>query len=235
MVLKIPRENSKVVKECKLFESIGTMAEKAEIALVPVESIKLKGHQRKDGSAAKLFEKAILMPIYACSLQDIPPPISAEYALLIFVRLSEVISFLIDKCWLHGDIKPSNIFIDHLGVTWVGDYGSSVKYENVREFTGGTPAYQCLDIGVVDNLHQFDKVGLVISLLEKLMLIPSRGLLQSVAMNYNDMFSVINEMKNDNSILKEKMLYFLDSNASRSWEPTITLMRTLKFHVFRAT
>jgi serine/threonine protein kinase len=234
MVLKIPREISKVVKECKLYESIGTMAEKAEIALVPVESIKLKGHQIKDGSAAKIFDKAILMPIYACSLEEIPPPISVEYALLIFVRLSEAILFLIDKCWLHGDIKPSNIFIDHLGVTWVGDYGSSVKYENVREFTGGTPAYQCPDIGVVNNLHQFDKVGLVISLLEKLMLIPPRGLSEAVVMNYDTLLSVINEMEDESSILKGLMLSFLDSDVQRLEEPTITLMRTFKFHVFRA-
>lgn len=210
-VIKVPREVNKVEKECLLYEAIKDMAESDEIALVPVSALKMKGQQARDGSAVKIFNRGILMPIYATTLNEIPLPVSNEYALMVFSRLSKALSFLHNKNWLHGDIKPSNIFIDHLGATWIGDYGSSVEHRNIKEFTGGTPAYQCTDIQAIDNLYLFDKVGLVITLLEKLDYIGSRGRLGFEVMTYEILRIRIYQM-DEKSELRREMLSLLRMN-----------------------
>jgi eukaryotic-like serine/threonine-protein kinase len=56
-------------------------------------------------------------------------------------RIEPSLRFIHAGGWLHGDVKPSNIFIDVEGGLWLGDFGSSVKHGDIRaRFGGGTPA-----------------------------------------------------------------------------------------------
>ena len=82
------------------------------------------------------------MPNFSFTLQDIPKPISIEVATGLFDRLSLAIDFLHDHKWLHGDVKSSNIFCKDEGLAYLGDYGPSVSYDDLKHFTGGTPMYQ---------------------------------------------------------------------------------------------
>jgi serine/threonine protein kinase len=79
--------------------------------------------------------------------------------------MEATLRFIHNSGWLHGDVKPSNIFLDYLGGTWLGDYGSSVTFAAVDSFTGGTPAFQCEDIRAADNALRFDLTGLAISVM----------------------------------------------------------------------
>lgn len=174
-VLKVPRDCRKVTAECALFDAIGREVSEIGLALVPVSSLRLKGEKDEElashtkiGSAVKLFNQGIIMPSYACTLHEIPKPISNEYALKLLNRLAPAISFIHDKKWLHGDVKSSNIFIDSAGLAWLGDYGSSQPYSKVKFYAGGTPPYQCQDVSYATHSRLFDNLGLVISVLDKL-------------------------------------------------------------------
>ena len=62
------------------------------------------------------------------------------------------------------------MFFFVIGDHWIGDYGSSVRYENHTEYLGGNPFYQIddLDYSKKSNLKMIDLVGLIISFLVSL-------------------------------------------------------------------
>lgn len=69
--------------------------------------------------------------------------------------------------WIHGDLKPHNIFIDVKGDAWLGDYGSSVTTASASAFTGGTRKYQLACVTIADG-GRLDRFGLALSLLDAL-------------------------------------------------------------------
>ena len=170
MVLKIPDDASATSKECLLYESVGADAKLQGIALVPVRNLPLEEGSSFTGtnSPPRSLRAGILMPNYSYSLQDMPKPITIEVATALFDRLSAAIDFLHDREWLHGDVKSANIFYKDDGCAYLGDYGSSVRYADLRRFTGGTPKYQRADVDHEKNPRLFDRMGLLLSLLEKL-------------------------------------------------------------------
>ena len=171
MVLKIPHEACQVPKECLLYEHVGQDAKMQDIALVPVRNLPLEessSHCPGTSSPERSLRAGILMPNYSYTLHDIPKPINIEVATELFNRLSRAIDFLHDREWLHGDVKSANIFCKDDGHAYLGDYGSSVRYQDLRRFTGGTPRYQFADANYIQNPRLFDRMGLLLSLLEKL-------------------------------------------------------------------
>ena len=173
-VLKVNRDSSKTKSECRLYATIGKEAKELEISLVPVRLLELQ----KDSTHRSVFSspprslnpfQGILMPCYHFTLSGIPKPIPCWYAIEVFHTIISAIDFIHDRGWFHGDVKSANIFCDHLGAPWLGDYGSSVECEHRRSFfPGGTPRYQCKDISYLENPRLFDGIGLVLSLLDML-------------------------------------------------------------------
>jgi hypothetical protein len=167
-VLKIPLSQSKVDRECELYEQLGSEAECKSLALVPVRKLKLRGSIRTNRfSPEKLVGHAILMPPYWCTAADIPPPASKARVMSLLARISPALDFIHQAGWIHGDIKPTNIFLDVAGVAWLGDYGSSIRATDHEIFTGGTVKYQVSDVTVVQG-SRFDRVGLALVLLDML-------------------------------------------------------------------
>lgn len=165
-VLKVPQQKEKVSHECMMYFLHGEEVERLKLALVPVREIKLEGEHTKQYSSKKLFNKGILMPSYICTLASVPPPPSSQYVIQQGQRLCDAIKFMHQKGWLHGDVKPSNIFIGADGNCWLGDYGSSVPYLDIRSrYTGGTPKYQCEEVCSSTSPLKFDMMGLVLSFL----------------------------------------------------------------------
>jgi serine/threonine protein kinase len=117
------------------------------------------------GGAADVtpLRAGILMPRYACTLSNIPPPMDASWALRVLSRMTAALHAVHAAGWVHGDVKPSNIFIDFAGEAWLGDYGSSRRMSDVDSYTGGTPAFQCADISVTERAR-FDRVCLAVTL-----------------------------------------------------------------------
>jgi serine/threonine protein kinase len=170
MILKIPVEASKVDGECRFYENVYRSSSHfvVDVPLVPVQILNLCGSaQSSKYSPVKVIEKGILMPRYSSSLCDIPVPISAEVAVVVGLRIVEAIKCMHACEYLHGDIKPGNIFIDSLGQAWLGDYGSSVAFTEVKRFSGGTARYQCAEVLATSSPQLFDFMGLALTLLEK--------------------------------------------------------------------
>ena len=160
-VLKIAHDQKKAPKECDFYEE--NSEEASAHALVPVKLLKLKGDYKSKHSAKKELTYGLLMPFYAHTLEECPIPYDADYA---FPELLAAVEFMHSKEWMHGDIKPSNIFVDFKGKAWLGDYGSSVKFSDSDSFSGGTELYQCgVDRRKFPKL--FDYTGLIISFLAK--------------------------------------------------------------------
>ena len=167
-VLKIPEAQLKVSRECALYEQLGALAEEKSLAMVPVRKLKLRGGIRTNRvSPEKLVHEGILMPPYWCTLGDIPAPVSKKRLLDVLSRVSMALKFIHANNWIHGDLKPHNIFIDAKGVAWLGDYGSSVPMASASLFTGGTPKYQLTCVTIADG-GRLDRFGLALSLLEAL-------------------------------------------------------------------
>lgn len=171
-VLKVPvGASGKAQSECRLYTSVESRLHGREVFLVPVSYVGLDGQYSVtygDGTSdSALVRAGIFMPLYGCTLETLPS-LTADDALEIVTRMSATLDFLHDCNWLHGDVKPSNIFIDHVGKAWLGDYGSSVQFSSVESFTGGTPAFQCVDVSYITSPERFDRTGLAISLLCKL-------------------------------------------------------------------
>lgn len=171
-VLKIPYHHEKVEHECLLFSSLKSSIT-AEINLVPVEVLPLVNHGVIYKSPTKNYQKptkGILMPFYANTLANVPAPMKADYALEVLNLMESAINFIHRSRWLHGDVKPSNIFLTVDGTPWLGDYGSCCQYASIAGYTGGTPCYQCVDFYSPNatDATRFDKIGLVLSLLDRL-------------------------------------------------------------------
>ena len=161
-VIKIDHDQSKAKQERDFYEENADAAR--AYSLVPVKLLKLSGHYKSKNSPEKVLTYGLLMPFYTHTFDEYPIPYDAAYA---FPKLLEAVEFMHSKGWMHGDIKPSNIFVDFKGNAWLGDYGSSVKFSDVESFSGGTPHYQCR----VDHIKfpkLVDYTGLIISFLAKL-------------------------------------------------------------------
>jgi hypothetical protein len=164
-VLKVPAGGS----ECALFADVAPRAP-PDVFLVPVERLEFfHGAQQQQvlgapgercSDVSPLLRAGILMPAYAGTLLCLPAPMSAAYALKVLARLAPTLRFLHASGWLHGDVKPGNIFLDYSGCAWLGDYGSSVRLAEAARYTGGTPAYQCADIDPAAAPLRFDLAGL---------------------------------------------------------------------------
>ena len=182
-VLKVPRNPGQAELECMVWNEVGAAAMANDLSLVPVEYVSLGGYHSvltsKDKSDMTHVRAGVLMPQYACTLANMPVPVDETYGLHVFDRIFAALEFLHEHAWMHGDVKPSNIFIDAVGRSWLGDYGSSQPFDKVvSQYTGGTPAYQC-DEARTQLLSGgspiwFDKIGLAISILCRLGLVDVR-------------------------------------------------------------
>ena len=168
-VLKVPLAQGRAAAECALWQELPSAA-RASAALVPVTYLELVGlHEAAPGSSATALREGILMPHYACTLAQVPAPMDARWALATARRLAAALDTLHAHGWLHGDVKPANIFIDaHTGNAWLGDYGSSVRRADIGTYSGGTPAFQCADVTVAAAPTFLDRAGLAISILSAL-------------------------------------------------------------------
>ena len=165
-VLKIPARQIEAPRECELYSDVGNDAEMGQVALVPVKAISLRGSHRSrdDDSDALPLTGGVLMPHYPMTFAQLPALCVQEAGVAIFDRISAALAFLADKGWLHGDVKPSNIFIDARGNAWLGDYGTSRRIEHAMDtFTGGTPSFQVTEIPCDASHGAFDFAGLVVS------------------------------------------------------------------------
>jgi serine/threonine protein kinase len=94
----------------------------------------------EDRGSITHLSSGILMPHYPATLNEIPSPIRQEYALAVLQTMESTLRFVHEKGWIHGDVKPSNIFVDKEGEVWLGDYGSSKGLSELPSFPGGTLA-----------------------------------------------------------------------------------------------
>ena len=165
-LLKIPMEvTNNVDDECRFY--VDNAAAAANEPLVPVRVLEMQCAFKRQFSPNKVLQKGVLMPRYASSLCENPIPLSAAYALACGQRILRALQCMHRCGYLHGDVKPGNIFVDHMGAAWLGDYGSSVKFASLKIFLGGTPRYQCSEVSP-DAGVKFDFMGLALTLLEKL-------------------------------------------------------------------
>lgn len=186
-VLKVPALAGAAMRECALWRAVSEHALAAGVALVPVERLELgrgavlEVHTTPGRSDISPLREGILMPAYAGTLARVPPPADSTYVALVVTRIEAALRFLHVHGWLHGDVKPSNIFIDFAGGVWLGDYGSSAQHDAVaRDFGGGTTAFQSNVADAVCDPLQFDLTGLAVSALVLLGLlridaVPSSG------------------------------------------------------------
>jgi hypothetical protein len=168
-VLKIPSGRlAAAQRECRLYSELGAAAKAGGIGLVPVRPLTLRGarYAGADRDATPL-SGGILMPSYPLTLAQAPPEVALRQGARMLARLEAALDFLAAHGWVHGDVKPSNIFL--CGVTgepWLGDFGSSVRAAEARaEFQGGTPSFQVQGVAVEAPGAAFDRAGLVVSLL----------------------------------------------------------------------
>ena len=214
-VLKVNNEASKSVSECRLYAALGSDAVECGVALVPVRLLNLEKSSEHQSTRASPPRKmspfvGLLMPCYAYSFNELPAPIPCNYALEVFRRTIAAIDFIHDHGWLHGDVKPGNIFCDWNGDAWLGDYGSSVPHDALRTFTGGTPKYQCSDVSHLDRARLFDGVGLVLSLLERLRVPALTG--GGGTLRLNEMLEAVSELPGpDEDVLKAAILGWVES------------------------
>jgi hypothetical protein len=166
-VLKVPTRQHDATAECQLWHDVCAHAPLDGVFCVPVTPVDLGGEHAVllAGGASDVtpLRAGILMPRYACTLSNIPQPMDVSWALRVLSRMSASLRAVHAAGWVHGDVKPSNIFIDFAGDAWLGDYGSSRRVSDVASYTGGTPAFQCADIGV-EELARFDRVCLAVTL-----------------------------------------------------------------------
>ena len=168
-VLKVPLKAGRAEAECALWNELPDAVRGGQ-ALVPVTHVKLAGtHEAARDSPPATLREGILMPKYACTLANVPAPMDASWALATARRVAAALDAVHSHGWLHGDVKPANIFIDaQAGCAWLGDFGSSVHLAKLTDFTGGTPAFQCADVSVMDAPSLFDRAGLAVSMLHAL-------------------------------------------------------------------
>jgi hypothetical protein len=177
-VLKVPLRAGAAAAECALWKDVSPHAP-PDAFLVPVALIALSHgavHEARSGpgrSDVMPLREGVLMPAYAGTLADVPKPADAAYVARVVARLEPTLRFLHARGWLHGDVKPGNIFLDFAGDSWLGDFGSSTPIAAAAqgEVAGGTPAYQSEDVSAAHEPLRFDLVGLAAAALELLGLI----------------------------------------------------------------
>jgi hypothetical protein len=166
-VLKLLPSVTAAEKEARLWDALGKVATVAgTIALVPVTSVAVPRSTKYLSCGGT---GGLLMPQYSCTLAQLPKgDLIVPCALNVVAVLGRTLSFIHDRGWMHGDVKPANIFVDTMGSMWLGDYGMSAPYSELSTFRGGTPAFQCeaLQSDSPDfSPLRFDRVGLAISVL----------------------------------------------------------------------
>lgn len=174
-VLKVignPGSRAHAESECALFTSLRSIGIPESVYLVPVRRVDL--HEGGEGGDSSRPSSGILMPFYPATLQRLPAPVLPEFACLVLERMAATLRFIHANGWMHGDVKPSNIFLDAEGVVWLGDYGSSTKLSEIAAYSRGTPAFQCADISPTAQPLAFDLAGLLVALLVKLDLLDLR-------------------------------------------------------------
>jgi hypothetical protein len=168
-VLKVLTGSPQKAKaECQLWRELRTAGGALDgVFCVPVTLIELRGTHTVTlaggGGSPTHLRAGILMPRYACTLSNIPKPMDATWALRVLTRMSTSLHAVHAAGWVHGDVKPSNVFIDFAGDAWLGDYGSSCRTSGVALYTGGTPAFQCAEI-TVEEVARFDRACLAVSI-----------------------------------------------------------------------
>lgn len=139
--------------------------------LVPVRLLPISGSHLQLRSATEThLRSGILMSAYAytgntlCTLRE---AVSVNMALQMHTRMLAALNTMHACGWMHGDVKPSNIFFDAAGTPFLGDYGSSTPLTGLTAFTGGTELYQCAEVAPADEAtaRSFDYVGLALTLL----------------------------------------------------------------------
>ncbi len=147
------------------------------LALVPTALVGLPDIQ----SPTLTFRGALVTPMYACTLDKQAVPMDADGVLRMTFRIWNALRFMHWKSRLHCDVKAANIFMDDSGDAWLGDFGVGVNTaspQTVAELPSalrrgfGTTQYQCSDADVHAELWALDKLGLAITALEMIGLIP---------------------------------------------------------------
>lgn len=160
--------------EARLWTEVAAEAIATGVFLVPVTPIRVP---RRSTHFSLGGDGGLLMPPFPCTLAQVPHPVSESYALTIISSMEPVLNFIHARSWWHGDVKPSNIFIDNEGASWLGDYGTSLPYSDQGSFFGGTAAFQCEQVQLGQPAFsplRFDRVGLAITVLVELNLLCMR-------------------------------------------------------------
>lgn len=210
-VLKIPHNQATVDGECQMYEEIGQDADKEKYALVPVRLLKIKRTQKDKLKSTERVNWGILMPMYQCTLNDIAKcgPISIELAQHVFTRINNALAFLRSRGWVHGDLKPSNIFIAYDGSAWLGDYGlSCTKITDWTNFTGGTLMYQIEEYTSVTH-PLFDKAGLCLSLIASILPVSQEQALNRSGNKLADALLKIETVRQQNAVLGDALASLL--------------------------
>jgi hypothetical protein len=168
-VLKLPRALGAAARECRLFDELGADARAAGVHLVPVRLITMHGSHRVGADVTSL-RTGILMPAYPVTLAQVPRALLLSHGAYMLALLQAAVDFLFARSWVHGDVKPSNIFLSGIdGSPWLGDFGSSVRTAEVRAgFNGGTHHFQLEGVAADAPDASFDRAGLVVSFVDAL-------------------------------------------------------------------
>ena len=163
-VLKLPAARGAAALECRLYDELGAEARASGINLVPVRLLHIKGSHRV-GTDTTLLSAGVIMPAFPLTLAGAPPPVVLAQGVRLLAQLLACVDFLGAHGWVHGDVKPSNVFLSATdGQPWLGDFGSSVRRGDAHaEFAGGTLRFQLAGVAVDAPAARFDRAGIVVT------------------------------------------------------------------------